>query len=89
MGVSIGNVLISYDVNKSHVEVKNALKEKGYMETWKETNASTVYVLPNTTLWHNKKSTDEAIEDLKAVCVSLLVKLEKAVAIRASEFVGI
>lgn len=89
MGTSIGNVLLSYDVASGHTQVKSAMKELGYMETWRETSTSPVYQLPNTTLWHNQKSTNQAIADIKTVCAKLNVTLEKAVAVRASEFVGI
>lgn len=87
MGISIGNVLISYDVETSHTQVKDAMKQLGYMDAWRDGTVNRQ--LPNTTLWHLQKSTDQAIADLKGVCAALRVKLEKAVAVRASEFVGI
>lgn len=84
----IGVVLISYDINKSHTEVKNAMKTLGYMETGKYPDGYS-YQLPNTTLWHNSKSTTGAIADLKTVCKSLNVTLEKAVAVKATDFEGV
>ena len=36
MGTTIGNVLISYDIDKLHTEVKTALKDLGYLERFKE-----------------------------------------------------
>lgn len=89
MGTTIGNVLISYDVETGHTAVKDAMKALGYMETWKDGQTSKVYQMPNTTLWHSSKSSDGAIADIKQVCASLKVKLEKAVAVKASEFVGV
>ena len=89
MGISVGNVLISYDVESGHKQVKDAMKELGYEEYWRETTQSPVFQLPNTTLWHSNKSSNQAIADLKGVCTNLRVKLEKAVAVRASEFVGV
>ena len=88
MSSTIGVVLISYDVNKSHTDVKDAMKAKGYSQGWcydKEPS----HDLPNTTLWHENKSTDQAIADIKSVCASLRVVLEKAVAVKATDFVGI
>lgn len=87
MGTTVGIVLISYDVNKSHTEVKDAMKANGYFENWHIGNGPTYY-LPNTTLWHKSKSSDQAIADIKSVCTSLKVTLEKAVAVLANEFAG-
>lgn len=48
-----------------------------------------MYYLPNTTLWHKAKSSDQAMADMKRVCAELRVTLEKAVAVKADEFVGL
>jgi hypothetical protein len=88
MGTTIGAVLISYDVNRSHTEVKARLEEMDYYDNFAYDNEPTKY-LPNTTLWHKNKSSDQAINDLKSVCNSLGVLLEKAVSVRAFDFVGI
>jgi hypothetical protein len=40
-------------------------------------------------MFHSRKSSDQAMNDLKTICRNLQVKLEKAVAVKASEFVGI
>lgn len=88
MGVTIGSILVSYDVNKLHVDVKNAMKLLGYLEQWNYTNEKKHY-LPNTTLWHSSKSSNQGITDLKTVCLKLGVTLEKAIAVKATEFVGI
>lgn len=88
MGTTLGAVLLSYDVNTGHTSVKDAMKAKGYFENWHNTTGP-IYKLPNTTLWHNSKSTDQAIADIKSVCLSLSVILEKAVAVKATDFVGI
>ena len=88
MGVTLGHAVVSYDVNKDHTAVKNAMKAKGYYDNFRN-GTGPVYTLPNTTLWHNTKSTDQAIADIKSVCVSLRVTLEKAVAVLATEFVGV
>jgi len=88
MGTTIGNVLISYDIDKSHTQVKTALKDLGYLERFKNTNDTKTYNLPDTTLWHQKKSSNQAMIDLKSTCDILNVTLEKAIAVKATEFVG-
>ncbi|MDG3582944.1 MULTISPECIES: hypothetical protein [Galbibacter] len=89
MGTTIGNILISYDVDKLHTQVKTTLENLGYMDKFKNSNDPKTYHLPNTTLWHQKKSSNQAINDLKIICANLNVKLEKAVAVKATEFVGV
>ena len=88
MGTTVTNVLISYDVNAKNPEVKAALIALNYYDYF-TLGASKVYHLPDTTLWHKSKSTDQAMADMKKVCTDLKVTLEKAVAVDASEFVGI
>jgi hypothetical protein len=88
MGTTIGNVLISYDIDKLHPTVKAELEKLGYLESFKNTGDPKIYYLPNTTLWHPTKSSDQAMSDLKNVCILLNVKLEKAITVKASEFVG-
>lgn len=87
MGTTIGNVLLSYDVNKSHTLVKEALEKLGYEESFMTTNNFKIYQLPNTTMCHRSKSSDQAMNDIKAVCRNVQVTLEKAVAVKAAEFV--
>ncbi|MBF4494454.1 hypothetical protein IR010_18055 [Flavobacterium sp. MR2016-29] len=89
MGTTVGTVLISYDINKSHSTVKAALENLGYHDNFKNSNDPKTYLLPNTTMWHSNKSSDQAMSDLKSVCRSLQVTLEKAVAVKATDFVGI
>ncbi|SDH96865.1 hypothetical protein SAMN05421846_10374 [Chryseobacterium taeanense] len=86
MGTTIGNVLISYDINTKHTEVKAAMLELNYHDVF--TQYGNTYNLPNTTLFHQAKSSDQVMADLKRVCSNLYVTLEKAVAVKASEFVG-
>ena len=88
MGTTLGNVLISYDINKSHSQVKADMEKLGYFDYFSNPNDPKKYILPNTTLWHPIKSSDQAMADIKAVCKNLIVTLEKAVAVKASEFVG-
>lgn len=89
MGTTISNVLISYDVSAKNTEVKAALLALNYYDNFKLGTATKIYYLPNTTLWHESKSSDQAMADMKKVCADLGVTLEKAVAVKASEFVGL
>lgn len=87
MGTTIGNVLISYDVSAKNPEVKAALLKLNYYEAFNQDGKN--YNLPNTTLFHQNKSSDQAMVDMKKVCRDLNVTLEKAVAVKATEFVGL
>ena len=89
MGTTVSDVLISYDIDKLHSSVKDALQKLGYYDHFKNTNDPKTYLLPNTTMWHPRKSSNQAMDDLKTVCRNLQVKLEKAVTVKASEFVGL
>lgn len=76
-------ILISYDIKSSQTEVKKALMKLEYFEKNKPMDED--YTLSNTTLFHHKKSTKEAIQDLKSVCTGLSVYIEKAIASKANE----
>ena len=89
MGNTVGNVLISYDVNKSHTQVKTELENRGYLNYFTYKNDTNVYYLPNTTLWHPKITSSQAMIDLKNICRNLGVKLEKGVSVKADEFVEV
>ncbi|MUP46557.1 hypothetical protein E0K83_12490 [Gramella sp. BOM4] len=88
MGDTIGVIMLSYDINKLHTNVKDEMLKLGYNENWRYGNGPT-YEMPNTTLWHDKKSSNLAINDLQRVCNRLGVKLEKAVAALSKEFSGV
>lgn len=89
MGITKGDVVLSYDINKLHTDVKTAMKAIGYLENWKHYNNGLSYQLPNTTLWKPNTTSDQAIVDIKTVCSKLSVTLEKALAVKATEFVGV
>lgn len=88
MGTTVGSVVISYDINRLHTSVKQELEDLGYNDNFKFTGGKKIYYLPNTTMWHGKKSSDQAMLDLRRVCANLGVELQKAIAVKASEFVG-
>jgi hypothetical protein len=87
MGTTVGNLLISYDVSDKNQEVKAALIALNYHDSF--TQNSKNHKLPNTTLFHQAKSSDQAMADMKKVCADLKVTLEKAVSVKATEFVGL
>lgn len=89
MGTTVTKVLISYDVSAKNPEVKAALLALNYYDHFISGTASKVYHLPDTTLWHKTKSSDQAMSDMKKVCAELKVTLEKALAVKADEFVGL
>lgn len=89
MVTTVANVLISYDVSAKNSEVKAALIALNYHDNFKLGAAPKVYQLPNTTLWHKEKSSDQAMLDMKRVCAELNVTLEKAIAVKADQFVGL
>lgn len=89
MGTTIGNILISYDVSAKNPEVKEALESMGYEVTWKNSGLPKIYTLPNTTLWHPSKTSSQGLVDMQTVCRSLNVTLEKAISVKANDFVGI
>lgn len=89
MGTTVAKVLISYDVSAKNSEVKAALLALNYNDDFKLRTAPKVYHLPDTTLWHEAKSSDQAMSDMKKVCADLKVTLEKAIAVKADEFVGL
>ena len=89
MGTTVANVLMFYDVSAKNPDVKAALLALNYHDHYTLENALKVYHLPDTTLWHKTKSPDQAMSDMKKVCADLKVTLEKAVAVKSDEFVGL
>ncbi|GAO01832.1 hypothetical protein [Anaeromyxobacter sp. PSR-1] len=71
--------VVTYDVDARHVEVKNAMKEKGYSDFWTHNGQS--YNLPNTTLYKPTATAATALADIKAVAAAYRVRLERALAL--------
>ena len=88
MESSVGTVLITFHVNVRIDDVIKAMEAKGYMDRWGELSTNRVHLLPNTSLWHNFKSTDAALRDLRNVCTSRSILIESAVAVEAAGFKG-
>ncbi|MEX2484777.1 MAG: hypothetical protein WED10_09460 [Brumimicrobium sp.] len=90
-------VLITYDINNRHSDVKSELESKGFSDSWLDKNKNTYY-LPNTTLWHdNINSTIEANRVFHETIESLnvgkspdeIIKVERFIAIPATPWSGI
>ena len=86
MGSSVSTILLVFKVHIRHADVVKQLEKKGYMDRWGEMSNNKVHLLPSTTLWHNFKTPDAALLDLKNVCTSLNILMESAVAVYATQF---
>ena len=71
--------IITYDVPSKHVELKEALFKLGYKDQISGTKCEVIY-FPNTTLYHETKSPEQALKDVQANCKHLSVKLYRCVA---------
>lgn len=78
MAETIGKIVLCYDVDSKHNQVKDAMKELGYFNIWKNLSTNTTYEMPDTTLWHERKQVSQATRDIQKVCTDLEVKLEKS-----------
>lgn len=78
MAETTGKIVLCYDVSDKHKQVKDALKELGYLESWKQLTTNTIYEMPDTTVWHEYKQVSQALKDITAVCASLSIKLKKS-----------
>ncbi len=63
------NTLITYDVSGRQPEVKKALKELSYFDSWISDNKT--YYLPNTTLWKKDISQSDALKEMQSVITKL------------------
>lgn len=80
MAETIGKVLLTYDVDDKHNEIKEELKKLGYADEYRILPTNTTKTLPESTLWHPEKQVSEAIKDLGKICNDLDVVLENAFA---------
>lgn len=88
MGNTIGIALITFEVASNQQEVREAMKSMGYQDNWKYPEGD-IHYLPDNTLCHTEKSSDDADEDLKHICGEMGVKIDRLIVVIASEFVGI
>jgi len=78
MAETTGKIVLCYDVSDKHKQVKDALKELGYFESWKQLSTNTIYEMPDTTVWHESRQVSQALRDITAVCTGLGIKLKKS-----------
>ncbi|WP_438947057.1 hypothetical protein [Sediminibacterium sp.] len=75
-------IIATYDVPSKHVELKKALFAKGYTETIPHIDANRLpkkIYLPNTTVYHASKTSQQAKADIQASCSALNIKMERFV----------
>ena len=70
--------IITYDIPSRHREVKQAMFQRGYVESFYDNTGRLVY-LPNTTLYHRTNSPNTVLNELKDVCLRLGVHLERCI----------
>lgn len=75
----MADVLITYDVDSKHIEVKKKMKALGYADYVMGGSGKPVY-LPNTTLWKTNTTPKDAVDHLRGTCDGLRVNLERAIA---------
>jgi hypothetical protein len=71
--------IVTYDVPEKHGELKDELFTLGYLDQIPGTKCEIIY-LPYTTLYHETKTPKEAVKDVRNICKSLKIKLERCVA---------
>ena len=72
-------IIITYDLSGRWTDIKNyMINNKGYFKAF--TNQEGTVNLPETTLFHPNKSTDDAIRDLKAVASAHGEHVKRAIA---------
>jgi hypothetical protein len=82
-------MIITYDIQSKHMEFKAAMFRLGYKAEILDGANKTVY-LPNTTLYHSSKAPATAVNDIKTICTSLSVRLERCIATTfSSDWAGI
>lgn len=81
-----GHVLISYDLNGGHFQVRRNMMNRGYATAIKLGDNN--HTLPNTTLYKYNTSTDQALLDLRTACFEEGVALQHVVAVIGSQWVA-
>ena len=70
--------IITYDIPSKHREFKQKMFELGYKQVFKDAKGKDVN-LPNTTLLHQTKSSENARDDAKQICFALKITLERCI----------
>jgi len=81
------NILIAYDVSDKQREMKNELKAKKYSDAWND--AGKVCNLPNTTLWKQGTTVQQAKQDMIDAAKKLGIRLNRAVSVSFEDWDGI
>ncbi|MCM2352140.1 MAG: hypothetical protein NDI63_00895 [Pseudobdellovibrio sp.] len=80
-------IVIAYDVSDKNSQMKMELKSKGYTDYWNTDGVR--YNLPNTTLFHPNKNTEQGLQDMKDAAARLTIRLQRAIAVPSSPFSAI
>lgn len=80
------NVLITYDIEKKHTEVRNSLiQDYGFEEVIVSDNNVKCY-LPNTTLYKKNTTKKSALSTLQDVCKTLGANLKRGISMECSNW---
>lgn len=71
-------IVITYDISSKHVAFKEAMFELGY--TSKIVHDGKWIYFPNTTLYHQTKTSLQSVNDAQRIAKQLSVNLERCVA---------
>lgn len=80
MAETIGKVVLCYDVDNKHKQVKEELLKEGYLDYYFKPSTNTKQNMPETTVWHETKQVSIAIYDITKICYDLDVTLINAFA---------
>lgn len=80
------NVLITYDINTKHTEVRNSLIKDYRFEKVIIGSNGIKCNLPNTTLLKNNSNKESVLNTLKKVCKDNNVNLTRAIAVECSNW---
>lgn len=71
-------IIITYDIPSKHREFKEKMFALGYRDRIQNYDCGILY-FPNTTLYHDNKTSVEARTDAQIICSDLGIKLERCV----------
>jgi hypothetical protein len=86
MSATLGNAIISYDLNTAHIAVKQAMIDRGYLDHCTLNNLT--YDLPNTTLWRRNTSTGQILSDLQDCARVNRATIQRSVAVLGTDWAG-
>lgn len=84
-------IIVTYDVNDKHQELKQILFDKGYSDKIPHTDNGKprpIY-LPNTVVYHTTKTAAQGRDDLKAAAKLLRIELERCIAVPAGGWAAV